>query len=423
MANPLINITRRQALQFACFLVLYEFLTYIANDMIMPAMVSVVRDFHARESDIATSLTAYILGGASLQLILGPLSDRYGRRPVMLLGAFLFFIFTLAIANTFSINQFLIARYFQGMGLCFISVIGYATIQEIFAEMDAIRLTAFMANIAIIAPLLGPLAGAVFVHYFSWHYLFIMIAGFALVTYWGLFKFMPETLGQTTHEGHHYAVMPFNIKTMLANYTALLKNARFLLYTLAIGLVSAPGIIWIALAPVMLITKEGLTVVDYALWQIPLFGACILGNIILRHLTHHFEIKGLIKIGTIVSLTGILISFFMTLSMHGSTFSMIPGLVIYFAGWSLALAPLSRIVLFATDITKGTASALCSMIAMIVQSLLIEVASIAYQGHNNIYYGFVNVVIILGLVLVTVIALKLEALLPNPSPTGGRREL
>ena len=89
MALPLINITGKQARIFACFLVLYEFLTYIANDMIMPGMIQVVETFKAPESAIASSLSIYVLGGASLQLILGPLSDRFGRRPVMLFGVIL----------------------------------------------------------------------------------------------------------------------------------------------------------------------------------------------------------------------------------------------------------------------------------------------------------------------------------------------
>lgn len=172
MAQPLIPITRKQALLFAAFLVLYEFLTYIANDMIMPGMISVVSTFHGEESDIASSLSLYILGGASLQLLLGPLSDAYGRRPVMLTGAFVFLVFTIMIACSGSMQQFLMARFFEGMGLCFISVIGYATLQEIFEEMDAVRLMAMMANISILAPLLGPLAGALFVHYFNWRLMF-----------------------------------------------------------------------------------------------------------------------------------------------------------------------------------------------------------------------------------------------------------
>ena len=116
MAGLLINISRKQAMIYAVFLVLYEFLTYIANDMIMPGMISVVKSFHGPESAIATSLTLYVLGGASLQLFLGPISDRHGRRPVMIFGACLFFLCTVFIAASNSMDQFLMARFFQGMG-------------------------------------------------------------------------------------------------------------------------------------------------------------------------------------------------------------------------------------------------------------------------------------------------------------------
>src|SRR5215207_10003610 len=106
MGQPLIAITRKQATFFAAFFVLYEFLTYIANDMIMPGMVQVVATFKSSDSAIPTSLTAFILGGASLQLFLGPLSDRYGRRPIMLIGAAFFFLCTLFISFSYSIQQF-----------------------------------------------------------------------------------------------------------------------------------------------------------------------------------------------------------------------------------------------------------------------------------------------------------------------------
>ncbi len=68
MQEPLINISKKQAYLFAGFLVMYEFLTYVANDMIMPGMIQVVHTFKGPESAVATSLTAYILGGASLQI-------------------------------------------------------------------------------------------------------------------------------------------------------------------------------------------------------------------------------------------------------------------------------------------------------------------------------------------------------------------
>ena len=119
MSRPLINISRKQAFCFAGFLVLYQFLTYIANDMIMPGMIAVVSSFHGQESAIATSLTAYILGGASLQLFLGPISDCYGRRPVMLFGAAFFFLMHIGNCLLKFNRSVSPGAFFSGYGLMF----------------------------------------------------------------------------------------------------------------------------------------------------------------------------------------------------------------------------------------------------------------------------------------------------------------
>lgn len=74
----------RQALLFPLCLVLYEFSTYIGNDMIQPGMLAVVEQYQAGLDWVPTSMTAYLAGGMFLQWLLGPLSDRIGRRPVML---------------------------------------------------------------------------------------------------------------------------------------------------------------------------------------------------------------------------------------------------------------------------------------------------------------------------------------------------
>ena len=80
------NRLGRQALLFPLCLVLYEFSTYIGNDMIQPGMLAVVEQYNAGIEWVPTSMTAYLAGGMFLQWLLGPLSDRIGRRPVMLTG-------------------------------------------------------------------------------------------------------------------------------------------------------------------------------------------------------------------------------------------------------------------------------------------------------------------------------------------------
>lgn len=387
MALPLIPITRKQALLFAVFLVLYEFLTYIANDMIMPGMLNVVEAFHAPESSIATSLTMYILGGASLQLILGPLSDAYGRRPVMIFGALFFFLCTIFIACSYSIVSFLVARFFQGMGLCFIGVIGYATLQEIFAEMDAIRLIAVMANVSTIAPLIGPSLGAVFILHFQWRFMFVGIAVLALLALWGLWRYMPEPVGQTKRDGQRIQPVSFRFGAIFNNYKALSLNPAFMCGSLALGFLALPCVAWIALAPVILVSEAHLTVLEYGLWQIPLFGALIVGNIYLHRLTHKKGVVPLIFLGSVISIASLLLTYIIPQFYSQHYLSLMPGLILNFFGLGLTGAPLNRFILFSTPVGKGTTAALESMIGMSIQAAGIEIANWMYTSHQNKLFG------------------------------------
>ncbi len=83
--QPVSRLTRRHLL-FPLSLVLFEFATYLAHDMIQPGMLRVTQAFHVGPEWVATSLTAYLMGGMLLQWLLGPLSDKLGRRPVLLTG-------------------------------------------------------------------------------------------------------------------------------------------------------------------------------------------------------------------------------------------------------------------------------------------------------------------------------------------------
>jgi MFS transporter, DHA1 family, multidrug/chloramphenicol efflux transport protein len=383
MPQPLINISRKQAYIFAAFLVLYEFLTYVANDMIMPGMIDVVKTFNGSEDAVASSLTAYILGGASLQLILGPLSDRYGRRPIMIFGAAFFLITTLVIAASNSMEQFLVARFFQGMGLCFTGVIGYAVIQEIFAEMDAIRLIALMANVSILAPLIGPLLGALFIHYYSWRWIFIIIAVFSFLALYGICRYMPEPVGQTKTDGDVIPIVPLSFGTIFTNYKNLVLNRTFLLGSIAFGVVIVPCIAWIALSPLILIASAKLSVIEYAVWQIPIFGAAIAGNLFLQGITRHFTSSQVLKIGSAICCISLLIVVTLPLMFGNHFLWLMPGLIIYFFGLGVTGGPLNRIVLFSTSVSKGTASALLALITACIEAGGVELANLLYDATYN----------------------------------------
>src|SRR3990167_8997536 len=116
---------------FALFLVLYEFTTYAANDMIMPGMIDVVHYFRTQTFYVAYSMNAYILGQTVFILMAGFLSERYGKRRILLSGNFLFLLFTVVIIFSQNIHQFVLWRFLQGTGLAIIAI-GYALIHQNF---------------------------------------------------------------------------------------------------------------------------------------------------------------------------------------------------------------------------------------------------------------------------------------------------
>ena len=229
--EPASRLNFRQWL-FPLSLVLFEFATYIAHDMIQPGMLQVISDFSASADWVSTSLTAYLCGGILLQWLLGPLSDRLGRRPVLLAGVAFFTVTCLLTVFTRSIEQFILMRFLQGMSLCFIGAVGYAAIQEAFSETLSVRLMALMANITLIAPLLGPLAGAAFIHYAPWKAMFVLFSVISALAFWGLWRSMPET---ATEYDERYSV-----HRLLTDYRTDFTNEGVVYGSLSIGLLLLP---------------------------------------------------------------------------------------------------------------------------------------------------------------------------------------
>ncbi|QHB34473.1 MFS transporter [Yersinia canariae] len=374
----------RRALLFPLCLVLFEFAAYIANDMIQPGMLAVVADFNASIEWVPTSMTAYLAGGMFLQWLLGPLSDRRGRRPVMLVGVAFFVVTCLAILLVTTIEQFIAMRFLQGIGLCFIGAVGYATIQESFEEAVCIKITALMANVALIAPLLGPLAGAALIHVAPWQSMFVIFAVLGAISFAGLWRAMPET---ATRRGEKLSV-----GAMWHDYKQVLANRRFLCGSLALGFASLPLLTWIAQSPVILISGEQLSTVEYGILQVPIFGALIIGNLTLAKLSGKTSIPQLIRYGAGPMIIGLMIAAGSTLYSSHAYLWMTAGLSLYAFGIGLANAGLVRLTLFSSDISKGTVSAAMGMISMMVFTLGIEFAKVAYLWGNSGIFNLFNLI-------------------------------
>ncbi|MBM3114317.1 MFS transporter [Jeongeupia naejangsanensis] len=389
-AQPISRLTWRTML-FPISLVLFEFSTYVANDMILPGMLQVVHEFNAPSSLVPTALAAYLAGGAALQWLLGPLSDRIGRRPLMLFGVAAFIVLLLLTLPTSSIGQFMVLRFFQGMGLCFVTAIGYASIQEAFTETAAVKVMALMANVALLAPLVGPVAGAALIEVAPWRTIFVLIAITTSISLLGLWRTMPETA--------KLRGTPFNVRSIAGDYRKVFTNRRFVCGALAIGAASLPLLTWIGQAPVILMERAQMTPLAYGLWQIPIFAALIAGNLTLARMADRVPITRMIKFGLAPVMAGLTLAAIAMLIDHTAVAWLVAGISLCAFGAGLANAALYRLTLFSSQVSKGTVAASLGMITMLLFTIGIEIVRWGYAGGGNVWFACANFVVGIGFCL------------------------
>lgn len=379
--HPISQLTGR-ILLFPLALVLFEFATYIAHDMIQPGMLIVTSEFSVGPEWVSTSLTAYLIGGVVLQWLLGPLSDKFGRRPVMLFGILFFAVACMLMHWVSSIEEFVSLRFIQGISLCFIGAVGYAAIQEAFDEALAVRMMALMANVALLAPLAGPLAGAAWLTIGSWRSMFWLFAACSLVAFVVLWRVMPETAGDRSHS--------IALPNLARNYGRLMKDRLVMFGSFAIGLVFIPILTWVALSPVILMHDEGLSRMQYALLQLPVFLAMIAGNLTLSKLAGHVPIEQPVKFAAWPILIGLSLALVASLMNSHGYLLITAGLSLYAFGAGMVNAGLYRLTLYASNEGKGSVAAMLGMISIMTLAVGIELAKSGYFSGGTLWFCLVN---------------------------------
>ncbi|HHT8380642.1 MULTISPECIES: multidrug efflux MFS transporter MdtM [Citrobacter] len=356
---------RTTTLFFPVALILYDFAAYLSTDLIQPGIINVVRDFNADVSLAPAAVSLYLAGGMALQWLLGPLSDRIGRRPVLIAGALIFTLACAATLLTTSMTQFLVARFVQGTSICFIATVGYVTVQEAFGQTKAIKLMAIITSIVLVAPVIGPLSGAALMHFVHWKVLFAIIAAMGFIALIGLALAMPETVKR--------GAVPFSARGVLRDFRDVFRNRVFLFGAATLSLSYIPMMSWVAVSPVILIDAGGMSTSEFAWAQAPVFGAVIVANMVVVRFVKDPTQPRFIWRAAPIQLSGLAVLIAGNLLWPHVWLWSVLGTSLYAFGIGMIFPTLFRFTLFSNNLPKGTVSASLNMVILTVMAVSVEI--------------------------------------------------
>ena len=265
-------------------------LTPFAIDMYLPSIPTIARDLGSPVALVQLSVTVYLGVFAAAQLVLGPLSDVYGRRATIGLGLAIFLLADIGCAFATSMPMMLFARAVQAVGGAAVAVTVPALVRDLFERDDYARVMGLVMLVMALAPLLAPSVGGVIILYASWRWVFVALFAISLLVALVFFRGMPETLpAERRHQLRPRAV--------LGNYRRLLGHSAALGYLLTSAASFGGMMVFIVTSPDVYIDLYGVP----PAWFGPLFGinimAAMLFSFINARLVPRYGAERLLRIG------------------------------------------------------------------------------------------------------------------------------
>ena len=243
----------------ACIAVICAFAAMgtLATNIFLPSLPAMAASLHVSSAAVTSAITVYLAILALGQLIVGPLSDRFGRRPLILIGFCLFVAGTIGCAFARDLSDLLIGRSIQASGGCAAFVLSRAIARDLF---DGRMLTKVMTAITIAtaaAPGFSPLLGGALDHFLGWRSEFIFVAVFAVCAVTAYASFVGETIRSTRTS--------MNPLTIARSYLALIRDIRFVVPARTAGLLMVGLFAIFSSAPRVLVESLGFSPITLGL--------------------------------------------------------------------------------------------------------------------------------------------------------------
>lgn len=365
-----IGLSRRQLIVLMAGLVA---VSASATNIYVPTLPAITDEFGATTATAQLTLTAYFAGIAVTQLIYGPLSDRFGRRPILFVGLALFIAASGACALAPSIEFLIGARFFQAAGACAAPVISRAVLRDVFDSKGTAQAMAGVTMGTAIAPAAAPVIGAYIYLWASWRFSFAVVAVFAALILVISLRRLPETLPRGEGREPHAT-------GLLSGYVRLMKSPYFVIYSFTSAFIFCALFSFVADAPYIMINVLHQTAQAYAWYGLITVVGFAGGAFAAGRLTSRLGIDRTIALGLCITLAGGILFPVLSLTVALSIASLIVPMFIVVFGMGLVFPNATAGAISIYPEVAGSASALLGFFQMVGAGLAVVLVSVITDG-------------------------------------------
>ncbi|MFT6349171.1 MAG: DHA1 family bicyclomycin/chloramphenicol resistance-like MFS transporter [Psychromonas sp.] len=341
-------------------------LSPLAIDIYLPSMPVMAVEFDISSSEIQSTLILFLFAMGIGQILIGPLADRFGRRPIAIGGIAFYIISSVLAAIVVEFHWLQFARVLQGIAACASSIVVFSAVRDSFSAKEGAHYYSYLNGIICVIPALAPTLGGLLALQFGWRSTFIFMAIYALIILLIVFYRLPETRPKNTQSSgalYHWS-----------RFKPVLQDRHFLFYALTCMTGMAVILTYVSYAPDWLIRHLGVSELSFSL----LFGlnalvniaACFAAPVVIKRLGNRATVLIALLTFILSALLQLFVQQWGTASGLAGAFAFMLPMMLLCIGFALLLGPATSMALSRFGERAGTASAMLGCIQMSGAALL-----------------------------------------------------
>jgi len=344
----------------------------MSTDMYAPSLPDLTNTFATTPERVKLTISLNMMAFGLAQFLYGPLSDRFGRRPIMLVSIALVAVLCLLCTYAASIEQLILLRILLGLAAAAEAVLGLAIIKDLFTEKQQVKVLATLNMVIALAPAIAPIIGGYLHVHFGWEMNFYVLSVLAVVSFVVTLGWLPES--------HTPEPNALQLNRIIKGYTRLFVHAEFLVHTLLCGIALGLMFVFVTGAPFVLIEMLAVPVQRFGFYQAAIVVAFFVGSLTASRVVEHVESDYILHTGGAVIVLGSGALVFVILFTQVTPVSIVAcySMMAFGMAGLFAVAPARALRSVTTQ--TGSASAMLSGVEQTTAGLAAVAVSIFHDG-------------------------------------------